>query len=409
VAEENGVDVSSQIAELEERAANLRKETYSRLTPTQRLQVARHPNRPTFLDIALNISDKFVELHGDRGGLDDPAIVCGLASIDGVSFMFIGHQKGRNTKENIHRNFGMPQPNGYRKALRFMRHADKFGLPIVTFVDTPGAYAGKAAEELGQGEAIAVNLREMFGFRVPILSVVIGEGGSGGALAIGCANRNLIMQNAVYYVASPEACAAILWKSRDKAGTATEALRITSAQLLKQGIMDEIVPEPQGGAHANPMDTFPNIKAAILANYRHYATMTEEEIKLDRYAKFRQLGLFVDYIVRGGDLEGAAAERAEQYAAGGAATKAGTLCATPEEAELVELLADADEKWDALMETKGEWVMKPAQPAGLGTSGALWTVGKEVAAKRRVMGEPASPSVIPETSNDLIKQQTVAE
>jgi len=163
----------------------LRRDTYSRLTPVQRLQVARHPNRPTFLDIALNISDKFVELHGDRAGLDDPAMVCGLASIDGVSFMFIGHQKGRNTKENIYRNFGMPQPNGYRKALRFMRHADHFGFPIVTFVDTPGAYAGKAAEELGQGEAIAVNLREMFGFRVPIISVVIGEGGSGGALAIG--------------------------------------------------------------------------------------------------------------------------------------------------------------------------------------------------------------------------------
>ena len=164
----------------------LRRDTYSRLTPVQRLQVARHPNRPTFLDIALNISDKFVELHGDRAGLDDPAMVCGLASMGGVSFMFIGHQKGRNTKENIYRNFGMPQPNGYRKALRFMRHADHFGFPIVTFVDTPGAYAGKAAEELGQGEAIAVNLREMFGFRVPIISVVIGEGGSGGALAIGC-------------------------------------------------------------------------------------------------------------------------------------------------------------------------------------------------------------------------------
>ena len=164
----------------------LRRDTYSRLTPVQRLQVARHPNRPTFLDIALHISDKFVELHGDRAGLDDPAMVCGLASMGGVSFMFIGHQKGRNTKENIYRNFGMPQPNGYRKALRFMRHADHFGFPIVTFVDTPGAYAGKAAEELGQGEAIAVNLREMFGFRVPIISVVIGEGGSGGALAIGC-------------------------------------------------------------------------------------------------------------------------------------------------------------------------------------------------------------------------------
>lgn len=233
-------------------------------------------------------------------------MVCGLASIDGVTYMFIGHQKGRNTKENIHRNFGMPQPNGYRKALRFMRHADKFGFPIVTFVDTPGAYAGKTAEELGQGEAIAVNLREMFGFRVPILSVVIGEGGSGGALAIGCANRNMIMQNAVYYVASPEACAAILWKSRDKAGTATEALKITSSNLVQMGIMDEIIPEPQGGAHANPMEAFPAIREAIVRNFENYRNMSEEDIKLDRYAKFRKIGTYSDYVVRGGDLAGAA-------------------------------------------------------------------------------------------------------
>merc|ERR1712003_556070 len=174
VAEENGVDVSSQVKELEARATQLRHETYSRLTPIQRLQVARHPNRPTFLDIVLNITDKWVELHGDRAGYDDPSLVCGIGSIDGVTFMFIGQQKGRNTKENIHRNFGMPTPNGYRKALRFMQHADKFGIPIIAFVDTPGAYAGEKAEELGQGEAIAFNLREMFGFRVPILSVVIG-------------------------------------------------------------------------------------------------------------------------------------------------------------------------------------------------------------------------------------------
>jgi len=382
VAEENGVDVSSQIAELEARASALRQETYSRLTPTQRLQVARHPNRPTFLDIALNITDKFVELHGDRGGLDDPAVVCGLGSIDGVTFMMIGHQKGRNTKENIYRNFGMPQPNGYRKALRFMRHADKFGFLIVTFVDTPGAYAGKTAEELGQGEAIAVNLREMFGFRVPIVSFVIGEGGSGGALAIGCANRSLILQNAVYYVASPEACAAILWKSRDKAGTATEALRITSSDLVRMGIMDEIVPEPQGGAHANPMEAFPAIREALMRTYRHYQGMTEDEIRLDRYAKFRQMGLYTDFIVRGGERAKALAERAEQYAKGGAKTAAGTLCATPEEAELVELLADADEKWDALVATKQEWINKPVQPPGLGRTGVMWAVGAQIAKKR---------------------------
>ena len=357
-------------------------------------QVARHPNRPTFLDVALNITDKFVELHGDRGGLDDPAVVCGLGDIDGVTYLFVGHQKGRNTKENIYRNFGMPQPNGYRKALRFMRHADKFGIPIVTFVDTPGAYAGKAAEELGQGEAIAVNLREMFGFRVPILSVVIGEGGSGGALAIGCANRNLIMEHAVYYVASPEACAAILWKSREKAGTATEALRITSTQLHAQGIMDEIVPEPLGGAHADPMGAFPFIREAVTRNFAHYASMTEEEIKVDRYAKFRRLGMFEEYIVRGGDRAGALEERRALYAAGGATTPAGTVCATPEEAELVELLADADAKWDELVADKGEWIRRPAQPSGLARSGTMWAVGNAVQ-KPRPSVPPRGPADVP--------------
>lgn len=359
VAEENGVDVSDQIKELEERARKLRKDTYSRLTPIQKLQVARHPNRPTFLDIALNITDKFVELHGDRGGLDDPALVCGIGSIDGISFMFIGHQKGRNTKENIYRNFGMPQPNGYRKALRFMRHADKFGLPIITFVDTPGAYAGKAAEELGQGEAIAVNLREMFGFRVPIISVVIGEGGSGGALAIGCANRNLILENAVYYVASPEACAAILWKSRDKAGIATEALRITSQDLLRFGVMDESIPEPLGAAHSDPMSAFPAIKEAILRNYRRYEGMPAQEIMLDRYMKFRNLGLFEDFYVRGGDRAGAIEALSK---ASGAYTEAGTWAPTEDDAKFIELMADMESKWQTMLQGKEDWLMRPALP-----------------------------------------------
>ena len=294
VAEENGVDVSSQVRELEQRASQLRHETYSRLTPMQRLQVARHPNRPTFLDVVLNITDKWVELHGDRAGYDDPSLVCGIGSIDGNTFMFIGQQKGRNTKENIHRNFGMPTPNGYRKALRFMRHADKFGIPIITFVDTPGAYAGKKAEELGQGEAIALNLREMFGFRVPILSVVIGEGGSGGALAIGCANKMLIMEHAVYYVASPEACAAILWKSRDKADQATEALRITSKDLTDLGIMDEVIPEPLGAAHSDPVGSFMMLKQALMNSWDDFKDLSEEEVRLQRYAKFRKLGRYIE-------------------------------------------------------------------------------------------------------------------
>lgn len=369
VAEENGVDVTDQIKELEERARKLRRDTYSRLTPTQKLQVARHPNRPTFLDIALNISDKFVELHGDRGGLDDPALVCGLASIDGISFMFIGHQKGRNTKENIYRNFGMPQPNGYRKALRFMRHADKFGLPIITFVDTPGAYAGKAAEELGQGEAIAVNLREMFGFRVPIISVVIGEGDSGGALAIGCANRNLIMENSVYYVASPEACAAILWKSREKAGAATEALKITSSDLLRFGVMDESIPEPLGAAHTDPMGAFPAIKEAVMRNYRTYENMSADEIMLDRYNKFRKLGIFEEYLVRGGDREGAKEALSK---APGAKTEAGTYAPTSDDAEFLEMMADMEEKWETTLKDKQEWLMKPETPApGFNSPGLL--------------------------------------
>ena len=390
VAEENGVDVTDQIKELEERARRLRQDTYSRLTPIQRLQVARHPNRPTFLDIALNITDKFVELHGDRGGLDDPALVCGIGSIDGTSFMFIGHQKGRNTKENIYRNFGMPQPNGYRKALRFMRHADKFGLPIVTFVDTPGAYAGKAAEELGQGEAIAVNLREMFGFRVPIISVVIGEGGSGGALAIGCANRNLIMENAVYYVASPEACAAILWKSRDKAGTATEALRITSSDLLKFGVMDETVPEPLGAAHSDPMGAFPAIKESILRNYKRYENMTAEEIQLDRYLKFRNLGMFEEFLVRGGDPE--AAKEALRKAPG-ATTEAGTWAPTEDDAKYLEMVADMEEKWQQTLESKKEWLMPPSLPdEGLRIPGLLELATAAIEVSR---GEVDSELILP--------------
>jgi len=380
VAEDNGVDVTSQIAELEQRAKQLRRETYSRLTPVQRLQVARHPNRPTCLDIILNITDKFVELHGDRAGVDDPAIVCGIGNMDGVPFMFIGHQKGRNTKENIRRNFGMPQPNGYRKAMRFMRHADKFGLPIITLVDTPGAYAGKAAEELGQGEAIAYNLREMFGLRVPIISLVIGEGGSGGALAIGCANRNLIMENSVYYVASPEACAAILWKSRGAANLATEALRITAPELIKFGVMDEIVPEPLGGAHADPVSAFPHVKAALMATYREYSVMSEEQIKLDRYSKFRRLGQFREYVVRGGDWKNAQTER---DAAVGVHTAAGTWAANETEARAIEASADADEAWEALLATRTEWVNRPTQPPGLSRTGLIEVAAATVELRRR--------------------------
>ncbi|KAJ8573227.1 hypothetical protein K7X08_009738 [Anisodus acutangulus] len=209
------------------------------------LQIARYPNRPTVLDHILNMTEKWVELHGDRAGYDDPAMVTGIGSIEGRSYLFIGHQKGRNTKENIMRNFAMPTPHGYRKALRMMKYADYHGFPIVTFVDTPGAFADLRSEELGQGEAIAHNLRAMFGLKVPITTVVTGEGGSGGALAIGCANKLLMLENSAFYVASPEACAAILWKSSQVAPKAAEKLRITAQEHYRLRIADAIIPEPR--------------------------------------------------------------------------------------------------------------------------------------------------------------------
>nr|GEW56977.1 acetyl-coenzyme A carboxylase carboxyl transferase subunit alpha, chloroplastic [Tanacetum cinerariifolium] len=248
MANETGLDFSDQIISLENKYQQALKDLYTHLTPIQRVNIARHPNRPTFLDHVFNITDKFVELHGDRGGYDDPAIVTGIGTIDGRRFMFMGHQKGRNTKENIQRNFGMPTPHGYRKALRMMYYADHHGFPIVTFIDTPGAFADLKSEELGQGEAIAHNLRTMFGLKVPIISIVIGEGGSGGALAIGCANKLLMLENAVFYVASPEACAAILWKTAkaspkelQKMGT-DELLRHRMLKFRKIGGFQEGLP-----------------------------------------------------------------------------------------------------------------------------------------------------------------------
>jgi acetyl-CoA carboxylase carboxyl transferase subunit alpha len=269
--------------------------------------------------------------------------------------------------------------------MRFMRQADKFGLPIVTLVDTPGAYAGKTAEELGQGEAIAYNLREMFGLRVPVLSLVIGEGGSGGALAIGCANRNLIMENAVYYVASPEACAAILWKSRAAAPAATEALRITAPELVRFGVMDKIVPEPLGGAHADPMAAFPMVRQALLESYREFETMSGAEIRLDRYAKFRKLGQFEEFAVRAADWRAARAERAaaEGDSSKGARTAAGTWAPTEAEAAYIEAAADADEQWEQLVKGKEEWTNRPVQPPGLARSGVMEVAVSMVEARRR--------------------------
>ncbi|XP_054783789.1 acetyl-coenzyme A carboxylase carboxyl transferase subunit alpha, chloroplastic-like [Prosopis cineraria] len=292
MASETGLDFSDQIISLETKYQQALKDLYTHLTPIQRVSIARHPNRPTFLDHVFNMTEKFVELHGDRAGYDDPAIVTGIGTIDGRRYMFMGHQKGRNTKENIQRNFGMPTPHGYRKALRMMRYADHHGFPIITFIDTPGAYADLKSEELGQGEAIAHNLRTMFGLKVPIVSIVIGEGGSGGALAIGCANKLLMLENAVFYVASPEACAAILWKSAKASPKAAERLRITAPELCKLQVADGIIPEPLGGAHADPSWVSQQIKVAINEAMDELTQMKTEDLLKHRMLKFREIGTF---------------------------------------------------------------------------------------------------------------------
>ncbi|KAE9618134.1 hypothetical protein Lal_00041943 [Lupinus albus] len=296
MANETGLDFSDQILSLESKYQQALRDLYTHLTPIQRVNIARHPNRPTFLDHIFNITEKFMELHGDREGYDDPAIVTGIGTIDGRRYMFIGQQKGRNTKENIQRNFGMPTPHGYRKALRLMEYADHHGFPIVTFIDTPGAYADLKSEELGQGEAIAHNLRSMFGLKVPVLSIVIGEGGSGGALAIGCANKLLMLENAVFYVASPEACAAILWKSAKAAPKAAEKLKITATELCKLEIADGVIPEPLGGAHADSAWTSQQIKIAINETMDELSKLSTEELLKHRHDKFRKIGGFQEGI-----------------------------------------------------------------------------------------------------------------
>lgn len=295
LAEENDVDVSEQIRQLEARAVQLRQEIFSSLTPAQRLQVARHPRRPSTFDYIQAISDEWIELHGDRGsGKDDPALVGGIARLEGRPVVILGHQKGRDTKDNVTRNFGMASPGGYRKAMRLMEHADRFGMPILTFIDTPGAWAGLEAEQLGQGEAIAYNLREMFRLDVPILCTVIGEGGSGGALGIGVGDRLLMFEHSVYTVASPEACAAILWKDASKSPQAAEALKITAWDLKNLGILDELLPEPVGGAHADPLKAAATLKQAILHHLEDLTRMTNQQRRDLRYQKFRSIGVFLE-------------------------------------------------------------------------------------------------------------------
>src|SRR2546426_280216 len=263
VASETAMDVTKELAPLEKKLAEVRAEIYRNLTPMQRVQVARHPKRPYTLDYVNTVFTDFVELHGDRLFRDDPAIVAGWARLDGMSVMVIGHQKGRDTKENLLRNFGMAHPEGYRKAMRLMHLAEKFRAPVITLVDTRGAYPGLGAEERGQAEAIARNLVEMATLRTPIITAVVGEGGSGGALAVGLADRVLMLENSVYSVISPEGCAAILWKDASQRERAAEALKITAEDLLTVGAIDEIIPEPPGGAPADPDATAGGLGGAL--------------------------------------------------------------------------------------------------------------------------------------------------
>jgi acetyl-CoA carboxylase carboxyl transferase subunit alpha len=293
LAEENNVDVSSQIEQLETKYVQLQEEIFTNLLPSQRLQLARHPRRPSTLDYIQAISDEWVELHGDRAGKDDPALIGGVARLNGRPVVMLGHQKGRDTKDNVARNFGMPFPSGYRKAMRLMEHADRFNMPILTFIDTPGAWAGLEAEELGQGEAIAYNLREMFTLSVPIICTVIGEGGSGGALGIGVGDRLLMLENSVYTVATPEACAAILWKDAKKAPQAAEALRITAQDLKGLGILDDILQEPWGGAHANSVKAAEILREALITNLEELEKLESSELQELRYQKFRRMGKFL--------------------------------------------------------------------------------------------------------------------
>lgn len=290
----SSVDVSDQIHQLEAKATQLRQEIFSSLSPVQRLQLARHPRRPSTLDYIQAISDEWTELHGDRRGSDDPAIVAGLARVNGQPVVVIGHQKGRDTKDNVARNFGMASAGGYRKAMRLMEHGNRFGMPILTFIDTPGAWPGVEAEKLGQGEAIAYNLREMFHLEVPIICTVIGEGGSGGALGIGVGDRLLMLEHSIYTVASPEACAAILWKDAGKASLAAEALKITSWDLKNLGIIDYVVPEPTGGAHANPLQAGANLKKALVEKLTELTNLTSQQRREQRYQKFRHIGVFLE-------------------------------------------------------------------------------------------------------------------
>lgn len=299
ISDGKDIDLSGEIRKLEKKVKDLRSEIFSALTPWQKTLIARHPDRPYTLDYISMMTNDFIELHGDRRFADDPAIVAGTAKINNIPVVIAGHQKGRGTKERIYRNFGQPNPEGYRKALRVMKLAEKFKRPVITFIDTPGAYPGIGAEERGQAEAIAVNLMEMSRLKTPVISVVIGEGGSGGALALGIADRLFMLEHSSYSVISPEGCAAILWKKNGDLGTedfskAADALKLTSQDLLNFKIIDGIIPEPLGGAHRDPDATAKNISEYIVTALEELKTKTPGKLLEERYKRFRRIGSFVE-------------------------------------------------------------------------------------------------------------------
>lgn len=297
-AASSNIEVGEEVSRLEKKADKMRREIYTRLSRWQRVQLARHPRRPYTLDYIGMLCTSFLELHGDRAFRDDPSIVGGVARLDGMPLVVVGHQKGRNTKENIHRNFGMSHPEGYRKALRLFELAERFRLPILTLVDTPGAYPGVGAEERGQSEAIARNLREMARLRVPVVTVVIGEGGSGGALALAVADRVYMLENAIYSVISPEGCAGILWKDKSKAPEAAEVMRVTARDVLELGVIDGLIAEPLGGAHRDPEATARAVRETVTAAFGELAGESETSLLENRLEKYSRMGVFQDEAAR---------------------------------------------------------------------------------------------------------------
>ncbi|MFV2005989.1 MAG: acetyl-CoA carboxylase carboxyltransferase subunit alpha [Longimicrobiales bacterium] len=294
MAEESGFDVTEQLEDLTTKLETLKEDTYQNLTPIEQVQVARHPRRPYTLDHIERVFTDWIELHGDRAFRDDEAIIAGWARLDGQPVMVVGHQKGRDIKENLRRNFGMAHPEGYRKALRFMRQAEKFGRPVITFIDTPGAYPGLGSEERGISEAIAFNLREMARLRVPLVSVVVGEGGSGGALGLGVTDRILMLEHSIYSVISPEGCAAILWRSAEHREKAATALCLTSKDLLGLGIADEVIPEPPGGAHSDWDATAFSVQEALVRHLKELSKLSVDKLLKARWSKYDAIGEWSD-------------------------------------------------------------------------------------------------------------------